>query len=127
MFGWNESQEAYGQVCANKHKGKLSDEVIAGSASFAAMHELEKKLRHDGQPMQHRMAKELLAGMCGAEIDKLVETKGLDYMDTQKAKRQTKQNAEHLYDEQYGQYDKYEPREQTPCKTLMNQFGGYEC
>jgi hypothetical protein len=31
--------------------------------------------------------KELLAGFAAAEVDKLVETKGLDYIDREKAKR----------------------------------------
>ena len=38
-------------------------------------------------------------------MDKLVETKGLDYVDAEKAKRHAKQQAERLYDQQYGGRD----------------------
>ena len=62
--------------------------------------------------MSHQFAKELLAGIAGAEVDKLAETKGLDFVDREKAKRHAKQNAEHMYDEHYirGQgADQYDP------------------
>ncbi len=54
-----------------------------------------------GKPVSHQFAKELLVGFAGAEVDKLVETKGLDYIDREKAKHQAKEQAEHLYDEHY--------------------------
>lgn len=63
--------------------------------------------------MSHQFAKELLAGIAGAEVDKLIETKGLDYVDREKAKRQAQENVERMYDEHYVQghgaqeYDPY--------------------
>ena len=42
-----------------------------------------------------------LAGMAGAEADKLFETKGLDFIDREKAKHQAKKEAERLYDQDY--------------------------
>jgi hypothetical protein len=51
----------------------------------------------------------MLAGLAGAEVDKLFETKGLDEYDREKAKRHAKMQAEKLYDQQYGQYDQYDP------------------
>jgi hypothetical protein len=65
-----------------------------------------------GKPVSHQFAKELLVGFAGAEVDKLAETKGLDFIDREKAKHQAKQQAEHLYDEHYirGQgADQYDP------------------
>lgn len=62
-----------------------------------------------GEPVNHAFAKEMLAGIAGAEVDKLFETKGLDAIDREKAKHHAKQNAEHLYEQQYGQYDQYNP------------------
>jgi hypothetical protein len=53
----------------------------------------------------YRFAKELLAGFAGAEVDRLAETKGADYIDREKAKRHAKQNAEQLYDQHYGGND----------------------
>lgn len=64
------------------------------------MHAFEERQRKEGKPVNHEFAKELIASFAGAEVDKLVETKGLDYVDKEKAKHQAKQNAERLYDEQ---------------------------
>lgn len=38
------------------------------------------------------------------QVDKLAETKGLDYLDREKAKRQAGEQAQQMYDQQYGQY-----------------------
>jgi hypothetical protein len=65
-----------------------------------------------GKPVSHQFAKEVLAGFAGAEVDKLAETKGEDWFDKEKAKRQAKQQAEQMYDEHYidGQNaDQYDP------------------
>lgn len=65
-----------------------------------------------GKPVSHAFAKELLAGIAGAEVDKLVETKGMDFIDREKAKRHAQENVEHMYDEHYvrGQgADQYDP------------------
>ncbi len=74
-----------------------------------AMHEFEKKQREDGKTVSHGFAKEALAAIAGAEVDKLVETKGLDFIDREKAKHHAKQNAEKLYDDQYGNQPDYDP------------------
>jgi hypothetical protein len=60
-----------------------------------------------GKPVTHQFAKEMLAGIVGGEVDKLFETKGLDYIDREKAKHQARRNAEELYDSHYKgeQYD----------------------
>lgn len=62
-----------------------------------------------GKQVSHQFAKELLAGFAGAEVDKLAETKGLDFIDREKAKHHSKKQAEHLYEQQYGGYDDYNP------------------
>ncbi|THV65771.1 hypothetical protein D6D19_08426 [Aureobasidium pullulans] len=121
-----ESSDAYDQAYNDNHEGKLSHEILAGGASFAAMHAFEERQRKEGKPVNHEFAKELIASFAGAEVDKLVETKGLDYVDKEKAKHQAKQNAERLYDEQYGQYDQYDPQQQGPPEHLQRQFGGYD-
>jgi len=41
-----------------------------------------------GQPASHAEAKELFAGFAGSFVDREVETRGLDYIDKEKAKRQ---------------------------------------
>lgn len=62
-----------------------------------------------GEIVKHGFAKELLVGIAAAEVDKLAETKGMDFMDKERAKHHAKKQAEHLYDEQYGDLDEYDP------------------
>lgn len=54
-----------------------------------------------GKPVSHAFAKEALAGFVGAEVDKLLETKGLDEVDKIRARHHAKENAERMYDEHY--------------------------
>lgn len=51
--------------------------------------------------MSHAFAKELIAGFVGGEVDKLAETKGMDWVDREKAHHHAKKNAEHMYEERY--------------------------
>ncbi len=39
------------------------------------------------------------------QVDRLAETKGMDYLDKEKAKRQARQEANNLYDQNYGSQD----------------------
>lgn len=91
------------------HESSWTHEAVAGGAAFEAMHLWEKRQRENGQPVSHGFAKEALAGIAAAEVDKLFETKGLDFLDREKAKHQAKKNAEHLYEQQYGNQDQYDP------------------
>ena len=52
-----------------------------------------------GKPVSHQFAKELLAGFAGAEVDKLAETKGEDFFDRERAKRDAQDNAMNMYGE----------------------------
>lgn len=54
-----------------------------------------------GQPPSHEKAKEILAGLAGAFIDREVETRGLDYVDRERAKRHARENIEQGYTEDY--------------------------
>jgi hypothetical protein len=63
-----------------------------------------------GKPVSHQFAKELLVGFAGAEVDKLAETKGMDWVDREKAKRHAQDNVVNMYDQQYAnQGDQYDP------------------
>jgi hypothetical protein len=88
---------------SDEHKGSLTHEMIGGAAGFAAMKAYEAREAKEGKTTNHAFAKELLAGFAAAEVDKLCETKGLDFIDREKAKRQAKENAENMYSERYGQ------------------------
>lgn len=48
-------------------------------------------------------------GFAGAEVDRLAETKGADWVDREKAKRHARENVERMYDDQYGDQDQYDP------------------
>ncbi|BGP33841.1 hypothetical protein JCM10296v2_005647 [Rhodotorula toruloides] len=50
--------------------------------------------QREGKPESHQKARELLAAFAAAEADKIFETKGLDFLDREEAKRQARQHAE---------------------------------
>lgn len=97
-MGWfsNDSDQAaaYEQVINAPHKAQLSHELIAAAASYEASKSYENHIRANGQPASHAEAKEILAGFAGAFVDRLVETKGLDYVDTEEAKRHARRQTE---------------------------------
>ncbi|KAI6139361.1 putative phosphoglycerate mutase family protein [Pisolithus tinctorius] len=95
-MGHRENEEAYNtvQVMHAPHEAKLSHELIAGAASFAAMKAYNDHLESQGKPASHAMAKELLAGFAGVAVDRLVETKGLDKYDEYKERKHLKEQAE---------------------------------
>ncbi|KAI0723315.1 hypothetical protein C8Q76DRAFT_794272 [Earliella scabrosa] len=88
-MGWfdNDSDEAnaYDQVVNAPHEAKLSHELIAAAASYEAAKAYEKHCDRNGKPQSHEKAKEIMAGFAGAFIDRMVETKGLDFIDRERA------------------------------------------
>jgi hypothetical protein len=91
------------------HEAKFSHEAIGSAAAFEAMHLWEGEQRKDGKPVTHSVAKEMLAAAAGYEVDRLAETKGMDFLDKERAKHQAKKQAEQLYDTQYSGQDQYDP------------------
>ncbi|KAF8464513.1 hypothetical protein JB92DRAFT_2580910, partial [Gautieria morchelliformis] len=75
------------------HQASFTHEAIAGAAGFAAMKAYESHLRATGQQPSHVLMKEILAGIAAAEVDKLVETKGMDWIDRHKAKKLAERQA----------------------------------
>lgn len=61
----------------------------------------EDHLRQTGEQVSHARMKELLAGFAAAEVDKLFETKGLDFLDREKAKQHAIHQAHKLAEEKY--------------------------
>nr|POE87384.1 hypothetical protein CFP56_29973 [Quercus suber] len=129
MFGFNEAQDSYNQVYndqGGENKAEFSHELVAGGASFAAFKMFEDHQRKEGKPVSHQFAKELLVGFAGAEVDRLAETKGEDFVDRERAKHEAKRRSEELYDQHYGnQYDQYDPNQQGPPRHVEQTFGGY--
>ncbi len=59
--------------------------------------------RCEGQPSSHEEAKEIAAGFSGAFIDREVETRGMDFIDREKAKRLAQEQNNQAID-QSGQF-----------------------
>ncbi|EGO01928.1 hypothetical protein SERLA73DRAFT_132610 [Serpula lacrymans var. lacrymans S7.3] len=97
-MGWfsDDSDQAtsYDTVVNAPHKAELSHELLAAAASYEAAKAYENHVAANGQPDSHAKAKELLAAFSGAFVDRMVETKGLDFVDQQRAKHQAKEQAE---------------------------------
>lgn len=87
---------------SEQHKASWTHELLGGAAAFEAMKLYEDQQAKNGKPDSHALAKEILAGIAGAEIDKLFETKGLDALDKHKAKTHAQQEALKEYDVRYG-------------------------
>ncbi|KAF2403150.1 hypothetical protein EJ06DRAFT_541891 [Trichodelitschia bisporula] len=129
-FGWGESQDAYQQCNSDnqpeygseEHKSKFSHELLAGGAAFGAFKMFEDAQRKEGKPVSHQFAKEALAGLAAAEVDKIAETKGADWVDRERAKHEAKKSSERMYDEHYGDDDQYDPRK-APPRQLQQEFG----
>jgi hypothetical protein len=48
----------------------------------------------NGEPQDHEMAKEIMAGLAGAAVDRFAETKGADFVDCERAKYEAKRQVE---------------------------------
>ncbi|KAH9002705.1 hypothetical protein EDB86DRAFT_3100521 [Lactarius hatsudake] len=90
----SQAYETYNNVQPHEHEAKLSHELIAGAAAFEAAKAYQDHLERNGKPSSHAKAKEIFAGLAGVAVDRLVETKGLDFIDKQKAKRYAEKHGE---------------------------------
>ncbi|KDQ64162.1 hypothetical protein JAAARDRAFT_218008 [Jaapia argillacea MUCL 33604] len=90
----SDEAQAYEEVSNAPHKAALSHELIAAAASYEAAKAYEKHCEENGKPASHAKAKAILAGLTGAFVDKIVESKGLDFVDKEKAKHHAKEQAE---------------------------------
>jgi len=107
---WRQEQrQNYDRVYNQPHEAQFSHEAVAGGAAFMGMREWEKHQERQGQPVNHQFAKEALVGLVGGEVDRLFETKGLDYIDREKTKRHAVDQAQSYYDQQYGNRQEGEP------------------
>ncbi|KAF8630576.1 hypothetical protein AX17_005388 [Amanita inopinata Kibby_2008] len=104
-MGWfsddSEQAQAYDQVTSSPHKAELSHELIAAAASYEAAKAYEEHVAANGKPDSHAKAKEIFAGLAGAFVDRMVETKGLDFVDREKAKYDAHKHAEEYVSEGY--------------------------
>ncbi|KAL5531890.1 hypothetical protein ACEPAF_5453 [Sanghuangporus sanghuang] len=121
-FSESRAQEHYRDLYLSDqptHEANWTHEAIAAAAGFAAMHAYEAHLRATGQPVSHGKMKEILAAIAAAEIDKLAETRGLDWVDRHRAKKLAEQQAHALAAERYGEYNtgwEYASAQQGPAR-----------
>lgn len=101
------AHEQFNNTDANQPE--LTHELLGSAAAFAGMKAWEAKQRKEGKPVEHSVAKELLAAAAGFEVDRLAETKGADFVDREKAKHHAKKQAMELYEQQYGGKDEWHP------------------
>ncbi|KAK3392025.1 hypothetical protein B0T20DRAFT_384499 [Sordaria brevicollis] len=86
-----------------RDKPKFSHELLGGAVAFEAMHMWEKQQRREGRPVHHAVAKEALAALAAAEVDKMIEKRGLrGNVDREEARRDAREKITGLYDRQYG-------------------------
>jgi len=97
-MGWfsddHEASKAHSDVQSGEHKGSITHELLAGAGAYEASKAYEEHVAAKGKPVSHAKAKELIAGASGAFIDKMVETRGLNFIDSQKAKHEAQKQAE---------------------------------
>ncbi|EIW79545.1 hypothetical protein CONPUDRAFT_144799 [Coniophora puteana RWD-64-598 SS2] len=82
----SDQAQAHDQVTNAPHKSELSHQLIAAAASYEAAKAYEKHVAKNGKPDSHAEAKQIFAGLTGAFLDRLVETKGMDYIDAHRNK-----------------------------------------
>ncbi|KAF2276449.1 uncharacterized protein EI97DRAFT_467142 [Westerdykella ornata] len=125
---WDSCSQAYSRVYENgdvdEQKHHRGQEFLAGGMALAGFKAFEDHQRKEGKPISHGMAKDMLAGFAGAEVDKFCQQEGHEWFDHEKAKRHAEEQAGKMYDEYYIQQqnmDKYDPRERGPPPI----FGGH--
>ncbi|KAK0760406.1 hypothetical protein N5P37_007492 [Trichoderma harzianum] len=105
-MGWfddnSDQAQAYEEVTQRPHEAKWSHELIGGAAAYEAAKAYEDHVAQNGHPDEHAQAKEILAGAIGFFVDREVETKGLDFIDRERAKRHAQEQAEEQLNNQYG-------------------------
>ncbi|KAK2462523.1 hypothetical protein APHAL10511_005493 [Amanita phalloides] len=95
--------DAYSQVTGTtkEHKASLTHEALSGAVAYQAAKAYEEHLAKNGKPTSHAKAKEIAAGLVGAALDHFVETKGLDFIDQQKARHAAQKHVEEVIITQY--------------------------
>ncbi|OGM42231.1 cipC protein [Aspergillus bombycis] len=83
------------------HKGHWSHDLIGGAAAYEAMKAYNDHQEKNGKPQSHSQAKEIAAGFAAAAVTQLFETKGLDFIDRQKAEYHAKKQAEEAIERHY--------------------------
>ncbi|KAJ5335547.1 hypothetical protein N7452_007950 [Penicillium brevicompactum] len=95
------SYNEYNNTPIEEHDPSFIHELIAGAASYEAAKAYEDHVAENGNPESHAQAKEIMAGFAGAFIDREIETKGLDFIDRERAKRQAQDHIDSVNEGEY--------------------------
>jgi hypothetical protein len=103
LFSHHHARDAYDQVYGGgRPQHEVTHELLAGAAVFEAMRLYEHHREREGIPEHHKLAKELLAGFVAAEVDKHFESGRYGHLNRHEAKRMAREQADYLYEQQYG-------------------------
>ncbi|GMG03719.1 unnamed protein product [Aspergillus oryzae] len=83
------------------HEGHWSHDAIGGAAAYEAMKAFNDHQAKNGKPQDHAQAKQIAAGLATAAVTHLFETKGLNFIDREKAEYRAKKDAEEAIDRHY--------------------------
>ena len=105
LFSHHHARDAYDQVYGGgRPPHEVTHELLAGAAAFEAMRMYEHHREREGIPEHHELAKEVLAGFVGAELDKHFEQDRYRHLNRREARRMAREQAEYLWQQQYGRY-----------------------
>jgi hypothetical protein len=105
LFSHHHARDAYDQVYGGgRPEHEVTHELLAGAAAFEAMRMYEHHREREGVPEHHELAKELLAGFAAAEIEKHFDERRYGHLNRHEARRMAQQQADYLWQEQYGRY-----------------------
>ncbi|KAN0084616.1 Protein of unknown function (DUF3759) domain containing protein [Tylopilus felleus] len=81
----DQHEDSYNEL-QNTHSGHITHDLLGGGVAYEAAKAWEDHCAKNGKPDSHAKAKEILAGLVGAGLTRLVETKGLNAWDAHKQK-----------------------------------------
>ncbi|KAI8088794.1 uncharacterized protein BX664DRAFT_331392 [Halteromyces radiatus] len=88
----------------NSHHGSVTYVLLGDAAAYEAAKAYEERGGRRGPEYDRAMAKKVLADLAAANVDRLVETKGLHHIDKAKAKRHAEELISDKCDQYYGLY-----------------------
>ncbi|KAI8370090.1 hypothetical protein EDC96DRAFT_503021 [Choanephora cucurbitarum] len=100
-------EEAYNTIVntpevTEEHKAEWTHQLLAAAGGFAAMRALNNRKEESGEEVDHSTAKEILAAAAAGAVDNFIETKGMDWFDRHRAKKEAEEEAQKLYSQQTG-------------------------
>ncbi len=105
LFHRHGAQDAYDQVYGGgiPHH-EVTHDLLAGAGGFEAVRMYEHHREREGIAEHHALGKELLAGFAAAEVDKHFDSGRFGHLDRDQARLQAQQQADYLWQQQYGRY-----------------------